>query len=45
MNLEIISADYVDYDGVEGATEQSSVRLSYYLTYAIGPTTMDTATN
>ena len=35
-----IGADYVDYDGVEGATEQSPESGSYYLTYAIGPTTI-----
>ncbi len=35
-----VGADYVDYDGVVGATEQSPESGSYYLTYAFGPATI-----
>jgi hypothetical protein len=35
-----IGADYVDYDGVVGAPEQSPESGSYYLTYAAGPATI-----
>ena len=35
-----IGADYVDYDGVVGATAQAPESGSYYLTYAFGPATI-----
>ena len=35
-----IGADYVDYSGVEGATDQAPESGSWYLTYAVGPTTV-----
>ncbi len=35
-----IGADYLDYDGVVGATEQGPESGAYYLTYAFGPATV-----
>ena len=35
-----IGADYLDYDGVSGASEQSPESGAYYATYAFGPATI-----
>ena len=35
-----VGADYLEYSGVEGATDQGPESCAYYLTYAFGPATI-----